>query len=60
MSGGSGNDLLVGGEGSDTINAGDPSATRPGTGQDTIYGDIGSTTRRLPATTRSPATPATT
>ena len=44
ISGGTGNDLLVGGEGSDTINAGDPSDTQPSYGQDSIYGDIGSTT----------------
>ncbi len=40
LSGGSGNDLIVGGQGGDTINAGDPSSTNPGTGQDTIYGDL--------------------
>ncbi|HEX4366549.1 MAG TPA: LEPR-XLL domain-containing protein, partial [Rhodopila sp.] len=43
ISGGTGNDLLVGGEGGDTINGGLLSSPSAGTGQDTIYGDTGST-----------------
>ncbi|HTW68745.1 MAG TPA: right-handed parallel beta-helix repeat-containing protein, partial [Acetobacteraceae bacterium] len=43
ISGGTGNDLLVGGEGGDTINAGNPASSSPSYGQDTIYGDTGST-----------------
>jgi Ca2+-binding RTX toxin-like protein len=44
IAGGTGNDLLVGGEAGDTITAGDPTQTTISNGNDTIYGDTGSTT----------------
>ena len=38
--GGAGNDLLAGDAGNDTIYAGDPAASSPSIGADTIYGDF--------------------